>query len=150
MDIARPVETNGGAPTLPSLYQQTMTTIEQLYSIPQFEFYLFPEGLESLMETTDGNPMIDPVAVLWGCFRLGAPLCHLANLLPSMRTKLLPIPDVSGITTYNNTCKKCVYHFLIVCKDELKIPDDQLFNISELYKDDTNGFIKVGFFFYFQ
>ena len=140
MDIQRPVANNVQATSV-SLYQQTMTTIEQLYSIPSFELYLFPEGIHNLMETTDGNPMIDPVAVLWGCFRLGAPLCHLINQFKP--AKPLAVPDVSGLTSYNNTCKKCIYHFLIACKEELNIPESELFSISELYKDDTNGFVKV-------
>ena len=130
-------------PSTPSLYQQTMTTIEQLYSIPGFEHYLFPEGLGSLMETTDGRPMIDPVAVLWGCFRLGAPLCFIVNMFDEYRRAPLSVPDVSQLTTYSNVCKKCVYHFLIACKELLGLPEDQLFTISELYRDDTSGFVKV-------
>ena len=138
MNIERPVANTVSKSS--SLYEQTMSTIEQLYSIPGFEFYLFPEGVANLMKNTDGNPMIDPVAVLWGCFRLGAPLCHLMNCF---KIKKLDVPDVSGLNSYNNTCKKCIYFFLLACKEELQIPEELLFTITELYRDDTNGFVKV-------
>ena len=142
MDIQRPTSNTNPITNIPSLYQQTMSIIQILYSLPDFEFYLFPEGLDSLMEATDGNPVIDPVAVLWGCFRLGAPLCHLMNQMKNLK-KPLQVPDVLGLSMYNNTCKKCIYHFLIACKEELGLVDSDLFSISELYKDDTNGFVKV-------
>jgi cell division control protein 24 len=140
MNIERPVTNISTNANSKSLYQQTMSTIEQLYSLPGFEFYLFPEGVANLMKNNDGNPMIDPVAVLWGCFRLGAPLCHLINTLI---LKKLDVPDVTGLTTYNNTCKKCIYFFLLACKEDLKLSEDSLFTITELYRDDTNGFVKV-------
>lgn len=42
-----------------------------------------------------------------------------------------------------NSCKASVYHFILACKKELEFREDQLFTITELYKDDTNGFVKV-------
>lgn len=123
-----------------SLYERTMSLIAKLYSLPDFEYYLFPDGIDVLI-SGEWAPVIDPIAILWHCFRLGAPLCHLLNQLQPKT--LLDVPDVSGLVTYTNTCKKCIYKFLIGVKEELGVQDDALFTISELYKDDTNGLVKV-------
>jgi cell division control protein 24 len=144
---AGPVKTN----TLPkpeprvekpfvSLYERTMALIGKLYSLPDFEFYLFPDGVDVLV-SGESVSVIDPIAILWHCFRLGAPLCHLLNQLRPRN--LVDVPDVSGLVNYTNVCKKCIYRFLIGVKEELGVSDDQLFTISELYKDDTNGLVKV-------
>ncbi len=127
-----------------SLYQQTMDLIAKLYSIPRFERYLFPEGIDVLVETAQKSgmpPIPDPTAVLWHCFRLGSPLCHLFNHLhPS---HYLEVPSVEGMTTYTNVCKKSFFHFMEGCKEQNIATVDECLNISELYKDDTNGLVKV-------
>ncbi|KAJ3369355.1 hypothetical protein HDU91_007276 [Kappamyces sp. JEL0680] len=123
-----------------SLYERTLALIAKLYSVPDFEYYLFPGGIDALLQG-DAQPVIDPISILWGCFRLGAPFCHLLNQLHPKN--ILSVPDVSGITSYTNACKKCVYQFLVGVKEELGVGDDDLFSISELYKDDTNGLVKV-------
>lgn len=125
-----------------SLYERTLTLISKLYSVPDFEYYLFPGGIASLFNG-DASPVIDPISILWNCFRLGAPFCHLLN---QMRPKtILNVPDVSGLSSYTNLCKKAVYQFLVGVKEEIKVTDADLFSISELYKDDTNGLVKVCF-----
>ncbi|KAI8914354.1 hypothetical protein EDD86DRAFT_199148 [Gorgonomyces haynaldii] len=141
----RPLQQNRsslGAPT--SLYQHAMMVIQKLYSLPDFEFYLFPQGLETMIEHAKqlGQPPIsNPTDVLWNCFRLGAPLCHLFNQL---RPKTqLTIPDVSGMESYTNVCKKCIFHFLVACKEERIVPEEEYFTITDLYKDDINGLVKV-------
>ncbi|KAL2915946.1 Guanine nucleotide exchange factor for Cdc42p [Polyrhizophydium stewartii] len=138
MEIARPVQVSGPASAPVSLFQQTMGLIEKLYSLPGFEHYLFPEGIEAL---ADGGPP-DPIPVLFGCFRLGAPLCALYNQMQPAR--VLDVPDVDVKTTqYTNVSKKAVYHFLVALKDDMGLPEDQLFSLSDLYKDDTNGLVKA-------
>ena len=142
MEIDRPVPINAnehGQENSMSLYDETLELIEKLYSIPGFEFYLFPEGVEQLMQT--GTIIIDPIPVLFGCFRLGAPLCLLFNQLRPR--KLLHVPDVSNLQSYTNVCKKCVYHFLVAVKEELSVADEALFTVSDLYKDDTNTLVKA-------
>ncbi|KAJ3136900.1 hypothetical protein HDU90_002466 [Geranomyces variabilis] len=134
MEIARPQQTSGPAATV-SLYQQTMSLIEKLYSLPGFDFYMFPHGI-------DENTVIAPFEVIWSCFRLGSPFCHLYNQLRPR--KRLAVPDVPTLKPpYNNTCKKAVYEFIVACKAELQLSDKELFSISGLYKDDTNEFVKL-------
>jgi cell division control protein 24 len=128
-----------------------MTLIEKLFSFPLFEYYLFPDGVE-IYQRQDA-PLIDPVAVLWNCFRLGAPLCMIYNQLNPRAP--LKVSDVSSVRPpdYKKVCKDNVYHFILACKKELQLKEAD-FSISELYKDDTHGFMKVSFecvslFFFF-
>jgi cell division control protein 24 len=132
-----PQASSSAAPV--SLYQQSVSLIERLYSISGFEPYLFPDGLSGFF---DGTITPDPVSILWNCFRLGAPLCHLLN--QSEPSSMLVVPDVSGFSgVYSNLQKKPIYHFIVACKQELLIPDEDIFSISEMYKDDMNGFVKI-------
>ncbi|KAJ3217452.1 hypothetical protein HDU67_007922 [Dinochytrium kinnereticum] len=141
MEVGLPVPNKPSNTPVKSLFQSCMSLIEKLYGFPLFEFYLFPDGIE--MYQTDPPPLIDPVAILWGCFRLGAPLCMLYNQL-SPRTPL-NVSDVSAIRPpkYTNVCKDNVYHFIVACKNDLGLSEKDVFTISELYKDDTNVFVKV-------
>lgn len=116
-----------------------MSLIEKLYSLSGFDFYLFPEGVDSFV---DNATLLDPVAVIWACFRLGSPFCHLYNQLRPR--KRLPVPELPSVAPpYTNSCKKAVYDFVVACKAELQMSDKDLFSISGLYKDDTNEFVKV-------
>ncbi|KAJ3097831.1 hypothetical protein HDU97_004528 [Phlyctochytrium planicorne] len=141
VEVGLPTQINRPQGGVKSLFQACMTLIEKLYGFPLFEFYLFPDG--TAMYQTDPPPLIDPVAILWGCFRLGAPLCILYNQLNPRSP--LNVNDVSSIRPpkYTNICKDNVYHFIVACKRELDISEKDVFSISELYKDDTNGFVKV-------
>ncbi|KAJ3208089.1 hypothetical protein HDU67_007027 [Dinochytrium kinnereticum] len=141
MEVGLPTPFKPATAPVKSLFQSCMSLIEKLYGFPLFEFYLFPDGID--MYQTDPPPLIDPVAILWGCFRLGAPLCMLYNQL-NPRTPL-NVSDVSAIRPpkYTNVCKDNVYHFIVACKNDLGLSEKDVFSISELYKDDTNGFVKV-------
>ncbi|KAJ3383673.1 hypothetical protein HDU92_004015 [Lobulomyces angularis] len=121
-----------------SMIQQSLILLEKLYCIPGFETYLFPQGYQQIPDH-----LIRVDIILWDCFRLGASLCYLMN--QTQPRNYLIVPDVSLVqkNSYTNTCKKSVYHFLISCKQEFNIPEEDLFNISELYKNDTSGFMKV-------
>ncbi|KAJ3415667.1 hypothetical protein HDV05_004345 [Chytridiales sp. JEL 0842] len=128
----------GGGPV--SLFSTCMSLIEKLYSFPLFEFYLFPDGTH--LYTLPDAPLIDPVAVLWNCFRLGAPLCMIYNQLNPQNP--LKVSDVSSVRPpeYKKVCKDNVYHFILALKKELKLTEAD-FSISDIYKDDTHGFMKV-------
>ena len=140
MDVGRPTTSsaNQGSSSV-SLYKQTMMLIEKLYCIPGFDKYLFPEGIDNYL----GNPVLmDPVAVIWYCFRLGSPFCYLYNQLRPVH--LLPVPEIpQNGQTYSRTCKKAVYDFVVACKEELGMRERDLFSISGLYKDDTNEFVQL-------
>ncbi|KAJ1547950.1 hypothetical protein HK405_004562 [Cladochytrium tenue] len=125
-----------------SLFATCMTLIEKLYSFPLFEFYLFPDGTSQFTEG-QSPAIIEPINVLWAAFRLGAPLCMVYNQLAV--TQPLNVADVSGVRPgqYGKLCKDNVYRFVVACRDELRMPEARDFTTSELYKDDTHGFVKV-------
>lgn len=82
---------------------------------------------------------IDPVSILQECFRLGVPLCHLYN----QNNPQLPL-EIESVQhgVYGKTSKKALYHFITSCKEVLGL-HDQTLGITDLYKDDTSGFVKV-------
>ncbi|KAI8837323.1 hypothetical protein BC829DRAFT_447662 [Chytridium lagenaria] len=141
MEVGLPTPNKPTGSPVKSLFQSCMSMIEKLYGFPLFEFYLFPDGVD--LYQTDPPPLIDPVAILWGCFRLGAPLCMIYNQLKPKTP--LNVSDVSSIRPpkYTNVCKDNVYHFIVACKKDMGLLENDVFAISELYKDDTNGFVKV-------
>ncbi|KAF8928740.1 hypothetical protein BGZ58_009394, partial [Dissophora ornata] len=124
-----------------SLYQSCLNLIERLAGVPDFEQYLDPELLLNIQA---GSPSTmspnDPVSQLWILFRLGAPLaCIFNGLRPKQPLK---INNTDTSVNNVNACKASVFHFLVACLQELQFKDDDLFTISELYQDDTNGFVK--------
>jgi hypothetical protein len=91
----------------------------------------------------------DPLTKLTLLCRRGYPLCKLYNALnPNKPLSEDRVPKL----TMTNSCKANVYHFIVACRDQLSFPEDDMFTISDLYQDDTNGFVKVNlsFFSYFS
>ncbi|KAJ3063574.1 hypothetical protein HDU98_000604 [Podochytrium sp. JEL0797] len=141
---------------LKPLFQRCIDLIATLYSFPLFEFYLFPDGLDAylmaapLTTSSDSQSLpaiADPVEVLWNCFKLGAPLCVIYNELAATSTgSFLNPDDVSGIRPPfypSKPCKDNLYKFITACRSEMNIPQAlELSGVSELYKDDTAGFMK--------
>ncbi|KAG0238994.1 hypothetical protein B0O80DRAFT_479434 [Mortierella sp. GBAus27b] len=125
-----------------SLYQSCLNLIERLSGVPDFEQYLDPE---LLMNVQAGSPTTmsinDPVSQLWILFRLGVPLACIFNGLRPKQPLAINKTDIS--LSNINACKASVFHFLVACLQELQFKDEDLFTISELYQDDTNGFVKV-------
>ncbi|KAJ1674051.1 Guanine nucleotide exchange factor for Cdc42p, partial [Spiromyces aspiralis] len=83
---------------------------------------------------------LDPIQLLWDIFRQGVPLCILFNALgrdPQLDTT---IKETEKLLTER---KKKVYMFVKACKDSQIVKEDQLFTTSELFKDDTNSFVRV-------
>ncbi|KAK3822004.1 MAG: hypothetical protein JOS17DRAFT_688027 [Linnemannia elongata] len=125
-----------------SLYQSCLNLIERLSGVPDFEDYLNPEILQN---TQAGSPSSsgpnDPVNQLWVLFRLGSPLACIFNGLRPREP--LKINNADNNLSNVNACKATVFRFLVGCRQELQFSEENLFTISELYQDDTNGFVKV-------
>ncbi|KAL7266463.1 Guanine nucleotide exchange factor for Cdc42p [Rhizina undulata] len=116
------------------LYQTCLLLRERLRDVPNFEQFLEPP------ENSDPGLPEDPVTQLWRCFRLGSSLCVLFNAtqpVELIRDRLSP-----NLKTLND-CKAATFHFLKGIKTELQIDGEDAFMISNLYSDDTNGFVKV-------
>ncbi|ORZ15329.1 hypothetical protein BCR42DRAFT_51753 [Absidia repens] len=82
----------------------------------------------------------DPLSKLCYLCRRGTPLFTLFNALNTNQPlKMDPNPKLNQV----NNCKANVYHFLVACRKQLLFPEEELFAVSDLYVDDTNGFVKV-------
>lgn len=91
--------------------------------------------------SSNGNNTSDPLSKLWSICRRGLPLCILFNALQSEEP--LKVDDRDPKLNQINTCKASVYHFLVACRTQLEFPEDDVFTITDLYSNDTNGFVKV-------
>ncbi len=144
-----------------SLYQACLNLRDRLYCVPGFgEAYLDEMIANSATSPTNPSdplsptansptspegapvrkPSSDPVTQLWQCFRLGSPLCALFNTMnPEVE---LPVnPDANRSNA--NACKAQVMKFIIALKEKLGWDPDDIFTVSQLYLNDTNGFVKV-------
>ncbi|KAI7890473.1 uncharacterized protein EV154DRAFT_538349 [Mucor mucedo] len=82
----------------------------------------------------------DPLTKLTLICRQGFPLCTLYNALnPVTLLNVESDPNLNAI----NSCKAYVYHFIVACRKDLLFPEEDMFTISDLYQNDTNGFVKV-------
>ncbi|KAG0038713.1 hypothetical protein BGZ83_003023, partial [Gryganskiella cystojenkinii] len=124
-----------------SLYQSCLNLLERLSGVPDFEEYLNPDLLQTTQAgTPSGSSPNDPVNQLWKLFRLGSPLACIFNGLRPLEP--LEINSADNKLSNVNACKALVFRFLVACRKELQFSEDDLFTITELYQDDTNGFVK--------
>lgn len=120
-----PITTTGSG----SLYHLCHSVLDRLSCI---------EGMSSYIEAA--NTTTDPLSKLTLICRQGYPLCTLYNALQHVKTISVETdPNLNA----RNSCKSKVYHFLVACRNDLLFPEEDMFTISDLYQDDTNGFVKV-------
>ncbi|KAI8972156.1 hypothetical protein BDB01DRAFT_900585 [Pilobolus umbonatus] len=109
-----------------SIYHTCRSVLHALESIPGFDMYLRPSEESDLLTQ------------LWNICKQGSSLCYLYNtLMPHT-----PI-TVNTNSSAANKSKAYVYHFIIACRDQLMFPEDTLFTVTDLYQNNTNGFVKV-------
>ncbi|WFD02021.1 Guanine nucleotide exchange factor for Cdc42p [Malassezia obtusa] len=138
--------TNKQASPGSGLYQSCVTLRERLWCVPGFGAE-FLEPSAAIGGTANGRPngmppiQFDPVTHLWQCFRLGTPLCKLYNQL-SPRLAEIPLTVENNLSNAN-ACKALVMRFLIALKEKLGWDPDDTFTVSQLYLNDTNGFVRV-------
>ncbi|KAF9108992.1 hypothetical protein BGX27_008146 [Mortierella sp. AM989] len=128
-----------------SLYQSCLNLLERLSGVPDFDEYLEYLNSDMLQNTQAGTPLgtspNDPVNQLWVLFRLGSPLACIFNGLRPKQPLKINSTDTS--LSNINASKAAVFRFLVACRSELQFGENDLFTITELYQDDTNGFVKV-------
>ncbi|KAJ9076711.1 Guanine nucleotide exchange factor for Cdc42p [Entomophthora muscae] len=123
-----------------SIFQLCNNISQRLRCIPNFEPYL-ALAKEQLEADESYNPImgIDPVSLLWKTFRQGSSLSAMYNVLDENDpVSVTPLDEIDA-----KRAKASVYHFLLKCKNNLDFKEDELFAITDLFKDDTNSFIKV-------
>ncbi|KAK6330163.1 hypothetical protein TWF730_004660 [Orbilia blumenaviensis] len=118
-----------------SLYQICRQLKKRLELIPGMERYL------EQFATDPEHPDLpaDPVYQLWHTFRTGAPLILLYNTL---RPDNL-VAGVDEVPDSLNKKKALVFRFLKNINEELSLIGENTFIITNVYGDDTNGFVKV-------
>ncbi|RKP10575.1 hypothetical protein THASP1DRAFT_12646 [Thamnocephalis sphaerospora] len=124
------------APT--SFFQTSIQIIDRLSCLPGFEHYLDPDYLSSVAGAE--VPSMDPVTTLWNIFRIGNALCELVNIARPQNP--LAINRENNLSNLNG-CKKSVFHFRVACNTDFGIRQEDIFSITELYQQDTNGFVRV-------
>lgn len=122
---------NSVADASSSLFQICVTLRQRLYGVPGFNDTLLEEEEYADQDT-------DPVTLLWRTFRRGYPLMFLYNALrPSQ-----PLQVNDGMKAEKRG-KAATFKFLQACVNDLKFPADECFIVTDLFGDDTTGFVKV-------
>lgn len=115
-----------------SLYQISRKLRRRLSGVPGFQLYLD----EMERREDDGS---DPVSSLWQCFRTGLPLLTIYNASEpdegELKVKQSQVPEKIG--------KEAAYLFTKACKQQMNIPDTEIFTLTDLFSDNTTGFVKV-------
>ncbi|KAK6541262.1 hypothetical protein TWF694_008627 [Orbilia ellipsospora] len=118
-----------------SLYNICCRLKQRLETIPGMIKYLDTHAVN----TENPDLPIDPVQQIWQTFRSGAPLVHLYNALcPDKKLK-----GADEIPEALNKKKALVFQFLKNINEELHLSGDNTFIITNVYGDDTTGFVKV-------
>ncbi|KGQ01696.1 hypothetical protein PAAG_11542 [Paracoccidioides lutzii Pb01] len=117
-----------------SLFQSCASLKKRLAEVPGFEPHL-AEMAE--MDRTD--EAIDPVASIWRCLRQGYPLMTIFNA--SKPAEPLTI-DTDKVPEARRP-KAAAFKFLQACLLELEFPQQECFLITDLYGENTTGFVKV-------
>ncbi|KAK5098311.1 Guanine nucleotide exchange factor for Cdc42p [Lithohypha guttulata] len=115
-----------------SLYQICIKLRRRLSGVPGFQPFL------NEMETKEEEGS-DPVSSLWQCFRTGLPLLTIYNASQpeegELKVKQSQVPEKIG--------KEAAYLFTKACNQQMKIPATEIFTLTDLFSDNTTGFVKV-------
>ncbi|KAI7862238.1 hypothetical protein BDF14DRAFT_1858476 [Spinellus fusiger] len=125
--------TNKPASQKASLYHTCRSVLQGLDAVPGFDVYLNREQPPNTNDTSS----VDLLSKLWSICRQGTSLCLLYNTL--MPNAIINVP--TSITAIKP--KAYTYHFIVACRDQLHFPEETLFTLTDLYQNDTNGFVKV-------
>jgi cell division control protein 24 len=116
-----------------SLYQICVNLRQRLRQVPGFEQHLTDSDDED-----DGEDVeMDPVSSLWRCLRKGYPLMTIYNCLQPPN----PLQIAEGTVAARNIPKSAAFKFVQACLMELKF--EECFVLTDLFGDDTTGFVKV-------
>jgi cell division control protein 24 len=115
-----------------SLYQICIKLRRRLSGVPGFQPYL------DEMEEREADGLTDPVSSLWQCFRSGLPLLTIYNASD---------PEEGDLTVSTNrperVGKEAAFLFIKSCMQKMNIPAADTFTVTDLYSDNTTGFVKV-------
>ena len=116
-----------------SLYQICLKLRRRLSEVPGFGPYL------EQMEEQEADGITDPVSSLWRCFRNGLPLLTIYNASQPEEGML----EVDTTKDEKRVGKEATCKFIMACIKHMEIPAQEIFSVSDLYNDNTTGFVKV-------
>lgn len=118
-----------------SLYQICLNSTQRLRQVPGFD-----QHLADLDEEEDVEEMaMDPMSSLWRCLRKGYPLLTIYNCLQPTTPLTIDEKKIPA----KNIPKRAAFQFVQACLVELKLRPDECFVLTDLFGDDTTGFVKV-------
>ena len=117
-----------------SLYQICVNLRKRLTEVPGFHEHI----AEMEEEEADANDATDPVTAMWNCLRRGFPLMTIYNAFHPAKP-LTVDPNISEA----KMAKHAAFKFLQACLMDLKFPPSEMFLITDLYGENTTGFVKV-------
>ncbi|KAJ2751968.1 Guanine nucleotide exchange factor for Cdc42p, partial [Coemansia nantahalensis] len=123
-----------------SIYQTSVNLLDKLACIEGFEMYLTSLLEDSANDAKSAMTYLNPIQLLWDTFRQGTSLCVIYNALQPAEPLSTTLDESSNLLRQR---KDRVYRFVKACKDNHIVREEDLFTISELFKDDTNSFVKV-------
>lgn len=121
-----------------SLYQICTGLRQRLGDVPGFEDHIIE--MEEEEEDSADEPK-DPVTLMWNCLRRGYPLMTIYNASSPER----PLKFDATKIREDKVGKATTFKFLQACMTDLKIPPHECFLITDLFGEDTTGFVKVSF-----
>lgn len=119
-----------------SLYQICVNLRKRLAEVPGFQEHI----AEMEEEEADANDATDPVTSMWNCLRRGFPLMTIYNAFRPAQ----PLTVDRNISEAKMG-KHAAFKFLQACLHDLKFSPAEMFLITDLYGENTTGFVKVGF-----
>lgn len=119
-----------------SLYQSCMNFKKRLAEVPGFE-----QHLAEMEEDDRAQGATDPVASVWGCLRNGFPLMTIYNASNPEDPLFVDYEKVPE----PKRPKAATFKFLQACLQDMAFPQRDCFLITDLYGDNTTGFVKVSF-----
>jgi hypothetical protein len=139
-----------------SVYHKCRSVLDRLALVEGMTYYLEFENLNLITSpsgssvisaesssTTNSSNSNDPLTKLWELCRRGTPLTTLFNATVPKEPLKLDFTATQQQQQQMNECKKIVYHFIVACRNQLDFSEEDVFTLSDLYKDNTNGFVKV-------
>ena len=136
-DIPQPTQNimNQRAGKNSSLYQICINLKKRLADVPGFHEHIAEMDEEEALE----GDFTDPVTSMWNCLRRGFPLMTVYNALRPQK----PLEVDPSRYGESKIGKAATFQFLQACLGDLKFPSNEVFLITDLYGEDTTGFVKV-------
>jgi cell division control protein 24 len=117
-----------------SIYQSCVNLRVRLAEVPGFECHLDEIDAQEL-----AHGITDPVDSLWNCLRGGYPLMTIFNASnpdDPLEVDQEKVPEAKRP-------KAATFKFLQACLQDMAFPQQDCFLITDLYGENTTGFIKV-------